>query len=81
VLKFIQNYLPLDNIFSRRANNEVEQLNIDHDDIYLQFKKNFILGLKSNMEFDIIFNLLINNEPFNSLSFDDSMLEELHELN
>ena len=81
VLKFIQNYLPLDNIFSRRANNEVEQININHDDIYLQFKKNFILGLKSNMEFDVIFNLLINNEPFNSLSFDDSMLKELHELN
>lgn len=76
ILKYLENYLPIDNIFARRANNEVQQTVEDPNDIYEQFKG--ILEIyKLSMNVNTAFYTLINVEPFNSLSFDKEQLIEL----
>jgi len=76
ILKYIENYLPIDNIFARRANNEVEQPLEDDLEIYEKFKE--IMEIyKISMNVNTAFNTLINIEPFNSLSFDKERLIEL----
>ena len=76
ILKYIENYLPIDNIFARRANNEVEQPLEDDYEIYEKFK-GIMEIYKISMNVNTAFNTLINIEPFNSLSFDKERLIEL----
>ncbi|MDC0956588.1 ATP-binding protein [Flavobacteriaceae bacterium] len=76
ILKYIENYLPVDNIFARRANNEVEQPLEDDSEIYEKFK-GIMEIYKISMDESQAFNTLINIEPFNSLSFDKARLNEL----
>ena len=76
ILKYIENYLPVDNIFARRANNEVEQPLEDDSEIYEKFK-GIMEIYKISMDESQAFNTLINIEPFNSLSFDKARLIEL----
>ena len=76
ILKYLENYLPIDNIFARKANNEVEQPLEEDDDIYEKFKG--IMSIyQENMNVNEAFTILINIEPFNSLSFDEERLIEL----
>lgn len=76
ILKYIENYLPVDNIFARKANNEVEQPLEDDLEIYEKFK-GIMEIYKISMDENQAFNTLINIEPFNSLSFDKERLNEL----
>ena len=76
ILKYLENYLPIDNIFARRANNEVEQPLEDDYEIYEKFK-GIMEIYKISMNVNTAFNTLINIEPFNSLSFDKERLIEL----
>ncbi|QNK77255.1 ATP-binding protein [Winogradskyella sp. PAMC22761] len=76
ILKYIENYLPVDNIFARKANNEVEQPLEDDHDIYEKFK-GIMEIYKISMNVNTAFNTLINIEPFNTLSFDKERLIEL----
>jgi len=76
ILKYIENYLPIDNIFARRANNEVEQPLEDDHEIYKEFR-GIMEIYKLSMNENRAFNKLINIEPFNSLSFDKERLIEL----
>lgn len=76
ILRYIENYLPVDNIFARKANNEVEQPLEDDHEIYEKFK-GIMEVYKISMNVNAAFNTLINIEPFNSLSFDKERLIEL----
>jgi hypothetical protein len=76
LIKYIESYLPIDNIFSRKANNEVEQILDDDSKIYQNFI-DFMDIYKLNMSANRAFAILINTEPFNRLSFDDDRLFEL----
>ena len=76
ILKYIENYLPIDNIFARRANNEVEQPLEDDSEVYEKFKGIMEIYERS-MNVNTAFNTLINIEPFNSLSFNKEQLIEL----
>ena len=76
ILKYIENYLPVDNIFARKANNEVEQPLENDLEIYENFK-GIMEIYKISMDENKAFNTLINIEPFNSLSFDKERLNEL----
>jgi hypothetical protein len=76
ILKYIENYLPVDNIFARKANNEVEQPSEDDHEIYEKFK-GIMEIYQISMNVNTAFNTLINIEPFNSLSFDKERLIEL----
>ena len=62
ILKYIENYLPVDNIFARRANNEVEQPLEDDSEIYEKFK-GIMEIYKISMDESQAFNTLINIEP------------------
>ncbi|WP_179339213.1 ATP-binding protein [Winogradskyella ludwigii] len=76
ILRYIENYLPVDNIFARKANNEVEQSFENDHEIYEKFK-GIMEIYKKSMKVETAFNTLINIEPFNSLSFDKERLIEL----
>lgn len=76
ILKFIENYLPIDNIFARKANQDIEQPKQDNIEMFEEFKSIFNIYLKS-MNNEKAYETLINIEPFNSLSFDEVMLDEL----
>ena len=76
ILKYIENYLPVDNIFARKANNEVEQPIVDSHYIYQNFKE--ILEIyKINMDVNVAFTKLIRIEPYNSLTFNEELLNEI----
>ncbi|TXD54407.1 MULTISPECIES: ATP-binding protein [unclassified Polaribacter] len=76
VLRYIENYLPIDNIFARKANNEVEQPVEEDIEIFEKFK-GFMAIYKEDMDVKEAFTILVNIEPFNSLSFDEERLKEI----
>lgn len=76
IIKYIENYLPIDNIFARKASNEVEQSSIDEDDIFVAFKE-LLIEHSLKMDINKAFTKLIRVEPYNSLSFDQDKLEDL----
>lgn len=76
VLKYIESYLPLDNIFARKANQDIEQPKQKNSDLYEKFKSIFNI-YKEDMGAENAYETIINIEPFNSLSFDEEMLGEL----
>ncbi|APG66302.1 hypothetical protein LPB136_13375 [Tenacibaculum todarodis] len=76
ILKYLENYLPIDNIFARKANNEVEQPLEDDSEIFEKFKR-FMSIYEEDMGANEAFSILINVEPFNSLSFNEERLIEM----
>jgi ribonucleotide reductase alpha subunit len=76
ILKYIENYLPVDNIFARKANNEVEQSSEIDEKVYDDFKE--ILGVyKLKMDVNKAFTKLMRIEPYNSLTFNEELLNEI----
>jgi hypothetical protein len=76
IIKYLENYLPIDNIFARKANNEVEQLSEIDEKVYDDFKE--ILGVyKLKMDVNKAFIKLIRIEPYNSLTFNEELLNEI----
>jgi len=76
VLKYIESYLPIDNIFVRKANQDIEQPKQENSVVYM-INLNIFAIYKEEMDPETAFETLVNIEPFNSLSFDEEMLEEL----
>jgi hypothetical protein len=76
ILKYIENYLPIDNIFARKASNEVEQSSIEEDDVFESFKE-LLNDYSVKMDINKAFTKLIRIEPYNSLSFDQAKMETL----
>jgi len=76
VLKYIEGYLPIDNIFARKANQDIEQPKQENNVLYEKFKNIFAIYMEE-MDSETAYETLINIEPFNSLSFDEEMLDEL----
>lgn len=76
ILKYIENYLPIDNIFARKASNEVEQSSIEEDDVFESFKE-LLNDYSIKMDINKAFTKLIRIEPYNSLSFDQEKMEAL----
>jgi hypothetical protein len=68
--------LPLDNIFARKANQDIEQPKQKNSDVYEKFISIFNI-YKEDMGAEKAYETIINIEPFNSLSFDDEMLDEI----
>jgi hypothetical protein len=76
IIKYLENYLPIDNIFARKANNEVEQSSEIDEKVYDDFKE--ILGVyKLKMDVNKAFTKLIRIEPYNSLTFNEELLNEI----
>jgi hypothetical protein len=77
LLKYLESYLPLDNIFARKASQiEIEQPRQENQDIYEKFKAVFEL-FKNEMDPVDAFETLIYTEPFDKLEFNEDKLKEL----
>lgn len=80
LIQHIEKYLPIDSIFARKSNNELDLNIFDQDEIF----KNFIKIMKDKVEdgipYDIAFNYLRSHEPYNKIIIDDGMTEELIKL-
>lgn len=76
LLRYLENYLPIDNIFARRASNEVEQP-VEEEDILHENFKELLETYKLKMDVHKAFTKLTRIEPYNSLSFDEDRLSEI----
>ena len=76
LLKYIENYLPIDNIFVRKANQNIVQPRQENSIIYEKFKSIFNI-MKEETGLENAFQTLINVEPFNRITFDKKMLDDL----
>lgn len=76
IISYIENYLPIDSIFARKANDEISLSETDDSEVYETFKEVFNKYINI-MNAEMAFNTLINTEPFNKISFDEYMLDEL----
>lgn len=76
LLKYIESYLPLDNIFARKANQNIVQPKQEDSINYEKFKSIYNI-LKEDMELEKAFQTLIYVEPFNHITFDKQMLDDL----
>lgn len=79
LIKYVESYLPIDNIFARKSAEEVEQPYHEDDELREKFEELFQKFVRES-KFDErqSFEALIHIEPFNKLSFDKKQLENLN---
>lgn len=78
LIKYIESYLPVDNIFARKSTEEVEQPYHDDDELRKKFEELFQTYVQNDFDEKQAYEVLINIEPFNKLSFDDYQLQNLN---
>jgi len=79
LIKYVESYLPVDNIFARKSAEEVEQLEHEDEELRYKFEELFQKFVRES-KFDErqAFDALIHIEPFNKLSFDKKQLSNLN---
>jgi hypothetical protein len=80
LIHYIEKFLPVDSIFARKSNNELEENSIDQDELFTNFLKILKDNLALGANYNIVFNYLRSFEPFNRIVFNDNMNEELKKL-
>ena len=79
LIRFIESYLPVDNIFARKSAEEVEQPSPEDDELRDKFEELFQKFVQdSKIDKKIAFESLIYIEPFNKLSFSEKELKNLN---
>ena len=79
LIKYIENYLPVDNIFARKSTDEVEQPYHEDEELRKKFEELFQTYVQdSKFSEKQAYETLIYIEPFNKLSFDDNQLQNLN---
>jgi len=81
LVTFLEKFLPVDSIFARKSNNELEEIIYAQQDLFENFIQIMKQSLKNGINYELAFDYLVSFEPFNKIKFDEEMKNELANLN
>ena len=81
LITFVEKFLPVDSIFARKSNNELEEVIYAQQDLFESFIQIMKQSLKNGINYELAFDYLVSFEPFNKIKFDEEMNNELANLN